>query len=109
MQLGASGFSSSSTDRPGISLGLAKNRNSLGLTPSSEVDSRKVFDEVINNNNVAWTQLKDNVDKDFSLPNTPIFNVDYEGQDVRFIVDQIVKHRIVPILQSSTVKRIRLF
>jgi hypothetical protein len=112
MQLGNSGFTfTSSQVRHGIALDLAKSRNNrpVGLTPSSEMDSRKIFDEVINNNDFKWTQIKDDIDKDFSLPNNPIFDVDYEGQDERYFADQIVRHRIIPILQRAKVNLYNFF
>jgi hypothetical protein len=110
MQLGDTGFSPSTsqslTIRQGISLDLAKSRDCrpAGLTPSNEEHSRMVFDKMIINNDFKKTQIKDTIDKDFSVPNQPIFFVDYEGKDERFIADQIVKHRIVPIMRRAKVQ-----
>jgi hypothetical protein len=104
MQFG--GFIASSgqglTVGKGIALDLARaGKSFFGSTPSSEV--RRVFDEVIINKDFKWTQLNDVVDKDFSLPSKPIFFENYEGRDNRFIADQIVKHRIIPILRRAKV------
>ena len=79
-----------------------------GLTPSSEVDSRKVFNALIINKDFEWTEIKEDIDQGFSVPKEPIFYVDYKNTDERFIADQIVRRRVLPIMRSAKVEPFNL-
>ena len=107
MQLGSPSFNPSSSIRQSVSLDLVRSRLSNSrpgvLTPSFEVDSRLVFNRVIINNNFDWTEIKDNIDSQFSAPNTQIFKVDYKGKDESYFADQIVKYRVLPIMENAKV------
>ena len=121
MQLGSPSFYPSSSIRQSVSLELVRSRLSNRrlllsllltesnetlcrvLTTSTEVDSRLVFNRVIINNNFDWTEIKDNIDSQFSAPNTQIFKVDYKGKDESYFADQIVKYRVFPIMENAKV------
>ncbi len=80
-------------------------RDSLsgGQTPAFRVNSRKVFNQVINNNDFKWTEIRGNIDSEFSVQNKQIFHVDYKDRDEIDFADQIVKHCIFPILRNARV------
>jgi hypothetical protein len=92
-----------------LDLAKAKNNNYVGLTPSIEVESRKVFDEVIYNNKFEQTEMKDDIVKGFSIPKYPVFHIDYTGKGEGDIADRIVKHRILPIMRKARVQHLDCF
>ena len=107
--VGDSGFYLSTSQRNlmrrGTFLDLAKSRNARpsGLVPSDELDSRKVLEALMIKTDFRWAEIKDVVGKDFSVPSEPIFNVDYSKRDERYIAQQIVEYRVLPIMNKAQV------
>jgi hypothetical protein len=100
-------FTCSSIIRKGIPLrsAMMEDFRSEELEPSDEVDTITVFNVVINNNACAWTEIKDEIGEDFAFPQkNPIFYVDYEGQHDSYIANQIMKHRIIPMIRRAKVQ-----